>query len=180
MSSPAALVHTGGRLQTGHPPARDGDELSQPLEPANVRAFWGSQAEENRQPPSSIGKNGLDVAELRSLLSTIIHKSAYKGAVKMGLYTQRCCDLYESLDANGRVAFLRLLSVEFCAPKGEAQALAGGYLESLAQSSDPAQSALMARALRDSLTPQYAELIDQINRLPGGFAFVVRMRADML
>ncbi|KAJ2746506.1 hypothetical protein GGI20_001281 [Coemansia sp. BCRC 34301] len=179
MSAPAALVHTGSSLRAGRPPARDGDELSQPLEPANVRAFWDSQAE-NRQVKSIAGEKGLDTAELRSLLSTIIHKSAHKGAVKMGLYTQRCCDLYESLDVDGRIKFLKLLSVEFCAPKGEAQALASGYLESLEKSSDPAQSALLARALRDSLSPQYAELIDQINRLPGGFAFLVRMRADML
>ncbi|KAJ2882231.1 hypothetical protein IWW38_005686, partial [Coemansia aciculifera] len=175
----SALLHTGSRLQSGHPPARDGDELSQPLEPADMRAFWESQTE-TRQPPSSVGKSDLDIPALRLLLSTIIHKSAYKGAVKMGLYTQRCCDLYESLDSSGRIAFLQLLSVKYCAPKGEAQSLANNYLDSLAQSSEPAQSALLARALRDSLTPQYAELIDQINRLPGGFAFLVRMRADML
>ncbi|KAJ2050007.1 hypothetical protein H4S04_002874 [Coemansia sp. S16] len=179
MSAPAALFHAGMRLPTGLPPARDGDELSQPLEPADVRAFWEKQSENGQ--PQSIGKGSLDISELRDLLSTIIHKSgAYKGAVKMGLYTQRCCDLYESLDSSGRVVFLKLLSVEYCAPKGEAQALANAYLESLAQSSDPAKSALRARALRDGLTPQYAELIDQINRLPGGFSFLVRMRADML
>ncbi|KAJ2819393.1 hypothetical protein GGI24_004801 [Coemansia furcata] len=179
MSAPAALFHASRRLPSGLPPARDGDELSQPLESADVRAFWEKQAE-SRQP-QNIGEDGLDLSKLRDLLSTIIHKSgAYKGAVKMGLYTQRCCDLYESLDNGGRIAFLKLLSVEYCAPKGDAQALANGYLESLAQSSDPAQSALRARALRDSLTPHYAELIDQINRLPGGFSFLVRMRADML
>ncbi|KAJ2028324.1 hypothetical protein IWW57_002207, partial [Coemansia sp. S610] len=103
MSVPAALFHAGTRLQTRHPPARDGDELSRPLESADVRAFWEKQAE-SRQPPTT-EKGSLDKSELRDLLSTIILKSgAYRGAVKMGLFTQQCCDLYESLDAGGRIA----------------------------------------------------------------------------
>ncbi|KAJ2472439.1 hypothetical protein GGI02_001570, partial [Coemansia sp. RSA 2322] len=172
------------RLQKELTPSRDGDELSQPLEPADVRDSWDGlrqekQAEDDQSEPVTLS-NTLDVAELRELLSTTIHLGAHKGAVKMDLYSRKCCDLYESLDASKRAELLRVLAVEYCAPNGAAQDLARSYLESMSQSPDPARSALAARALQDSLTPQYAELFDQINRLPGGFAFLLHMRADML
>ncbi|KAJ1835194.1 hypothetical protein IWW55_004967 [Coemansia sp. RSA 2706] len=123
---------------------------------------------------------GLDIAELRELLTTIIHKKTRSGAVAMELYTHRCCDLYGSLSDADRTVFLRTLAHEFCAPKGAALEAASAYIEGATRSPDPAQSAHLARTLRDSLTPQYTELFDQINRLPGGFAFLVHMRADML
>ncbi|KAI8325994.1 MCD-domain-containing protein [Martensiomyces pterosporus] len=183
VAAPSAFLHTGAYLQKGLPPTRDGDELSQPLEPADVRAFWDNLRQETQaeRPPAGTDQtHRLNVSEARDLLSTIIDKRAHKGAVMMGLYTQRCCELYEALDSKGRDEFLQVLSSEFCAPKGGAQEAAQKYLESVSKHQDPARSALEAKALRDHLTPQYSELFDQINRLPGGFAFLVHMRADML
>ncbi|KAJ2548392.1 hypothetical protein EV175_004849 [Coemansia sp. RSA 1933] len=187
-ASPApfgALIHTSVRWQKGTPPVRDGSELSQPLEPANVRAFWDNlRHEDESDRPAMTGDQHdtklMDISEQRDLVSTIIHKKNHKGAVMLGLYTQRLCDVYERLDQHARVVFLQMLSREFCATKGSAQESARMYLDSAAQSSDPVQSALLARSLRDDLTPQFTELFDQINRLPGGFAFLVHMRADML
>ncbi|KAJ1733105.1 hypothetical protein LPJ61_001719 [Coemansia biformis] len=178
-----ARFRTSARPLKAAPPARDGDELSQPLESAGVRAFWGNMRLDKQAdgPLSAHADAGrLDIAELRELLTTIIRRKAREGAVAMELYTQRCCELYESLDGPGRAEFLQTLAREFCAPKGSALEAARTYISEASQSSDPAQSAHLARALRDSLTPQYTELFDQINRLPGGFAFLVHMRADML
>ncbi|KAJ1963475.1 hypothetical protein GGI12_002033 [Dipsacomyces acuminosporus] len=183
MPAPATLFHTGAHLQKGLPPTRDGDELSQPLEPADVRTFWSNLGQETRDGKASASSSvsqGLNVPELRGLLSTIIHKEEHKGDVMMSLYTQRCCELYEALDGDARKQFIQTLASEFCAPKGNSQEAARKYLASASQSQDPAQSALEARELRDCLTPQYTELFDQINRLPGGFSFLVHMRADIL
>ncbi|KAJ2400298.1 hypothetical protein GGI23_002122 [Coemansia sp. RSA 2559] len=189
MTSPtapsAALIHTSARWQKGAAPTRDGSELSQPLEPANVRAFWDNLRHEDGSDSHTVANEQhdtklADISKQRELVSTIIHKKDHKGAVMLGLYTQRLCDVYERLDQHARVIFLQMLSREFCAPKGSAQESAKRYLDSVAQSNDPAQSALLARSLRDDLTPQFTELFDQINRLPGGFAFLVHMRADML
>ncbi|KAJ2348406.1 hypothetical protein IWW50_004170 [Coemansia erecta] len=181
MSAPAALLHAGSRLQEGLPPVRDGDELSQPLEPADKREIWDSMRPEKQGDlPQAQGTSGLDIAELRKLLTTIIHKKTRKGAVAMERYAQQCCDLYESLSAADRTVFLRTLAHEFCAPKPAALAAAAAYVESASSATDPAQSAHLASALRDSLTPQHTGLFDQINRLPGGFATLIHMRADML
>ncbi|KAJ1890140.1 hypothetical protein LPJ66_007649 [Kickxella alabastrina] len=180
---PTTLFHIGAHVQMGYPPVRDGDELSQPLEPSDVRSFWDNMrqdASSSDQPSSNSKNTKLDIGALRQLLATIVNKHANKGAVAMGLNAQSCCDLYETLDATGRVDFLSLLSREFCTPSGAAQEAAKAYLASAEQSDDPAHSAMQARTLRDSLTPQYSELFDQINRLPGGFAFLVHMRGDML
>ncbi|KAJ2483921.1 hypothetical protein IWW56_000067 [Coemansia sp. RSA 2131] len=174
MSTPAAHLHTT-RQQPGHS-TRDGDELSQPLEPADLRSFWDKLRPEQ---PTPSPKTDLDIGALRDLLSTIIHKKA-NGAVAMELHTQQCCSLYESLDNAQRTEFLHTLAHEFCAPKGKALEAASAYVEGVKQSEDPAQNAHLARVLRDSLTPQYTELFDQINRLANGFAFLVHMRADML
>ncbi|KAJ2083139.1 hypothetical protein H4R24_001052 [Coemansia sp. RSA 988] len=182
ITAPAALFHSTSYRLKGHAPARDGDELSQPLEPADVRAFWDNmrpeRQAENTHATTDVGP--LRVLDLRELLTTIIHKKARKGAVAMELYTQQCCDTYESLDVDGRKAFLWMLAHEFCAPKGEAQSTAQEYLDGVSTEVDPAKYAYLARTLRDALTPQYTELFDQINRLPGGFAFLVHMRGDML
>ncbi|KAJ2708167.1 hypothetical protein H4R19_004827, partial [Coemansia spiralis] len=182
----AALIasfHAAAEPHRAAPPARDGDELRHPLEPADVRAFWdnarqGKQTDGPNSDRANTDRAG--VAELRELLATIIHRKALEGAVAMEGSTQRWCGLYESLDAAGRTAILQTLAREFCAPKGAALEAARAYLDGALQAPDPAHSAPLARALRDSLTPQYTELFDQINRLPGGFAFLVHMRADML
>ncbi|PIA19552.1 MCD-domain-containing protein [Coemansia reversa NRRL 1564] len=179
---PAAPFHASTCHHKGHSPVRDGDELSQPLEPADVRAFWDNMRPE-KQPEnthSTADVASLNIQELQELLTTIIHKKARKGAVAMELYTQQCCDIYESLNVDGRKAFLQTLAYQFCAPKAAAQTAAREYLDSAATAVDPAKYAHIARSLRDALTPQYTELFDQINRLPGGFAFLVHMRADML
>ncbi|KAJ2156326.1 hypothetical protein GGF46_005265 [Coemansia sp. RSA 552] len=177
-TSPIALVHSGTQLQRGAPPARDGAELSEPLESADIRAFWDKMGPSTA--PAGTPSSRLDVTELRSLLKTIIHKKAVRGAVAMELYTQQCCDLYESLDKENRRLFLQTLAHEFCAPKGNAAEAARAYLEALGEHPEPAPCAHLARRLRDDLTPLHTELFDQINRLPGGFAFLVHMRADML
>ncbi|KAJ2611190.1 hypothetical protein H4S08_003275 [Coemansia sp. RSA 1365] len=178
----AAPFHVSAYNLKGHSPVRDGDELSQPLEPADVRAFWDNMRPEKQPENTHVTTDvaSLNIQELRELLTTIIHKKARKGAVAMELYTQQCCDIYESLDVDGRKAFLQTLAHEFCAPKAAAQTAAREYLDSAATAVDPAKYAHLARTLRDALTPQYTELFDQINRLPGGFAFLVHMRADML
>ncbi|KAJ2511987.1 hypothetical protein H4217_007112 [Coemansia sp. RSA 1939] len=187
MISPAApssaLIHSSTHCGKGSSSVRDGSELSQPLEPANVRAFWDNinqEDEADRSAATNTQQKVVDIAKQRMLVSTIIHQKDHKGAVMLGLYTQRLCDVYERLDKPSRVVFLQMLSREFCTAKGDAQESARRYLESAAKSSDPIQSVLFARNLRDDLTPLYTELFDQINRLPGGFAFLVHMRADML
>ncbi|KAJ1933954.1 hypothetical protein EC988_008955, partial [Linderina pennispora] len=98
----------------------------------------------------------------------------------MGVNTQRFCELYEGLGDDGKLQTLKLLAAEFCATKGDARQAAMAYLAKAEATSDPAQHAAEARALRDGLTPKYSELFDQINRLPGGFAFLVHLRGDML
>ncbi|KAJ2762551.1 hypothetical protein IWQ56_005018, partial [Coemansia nantahalensis] len=191
--SASSLAKPGAKLIAGlhasvaprktAPPTRDGDELRHPLEPADVRAFWDNARLDARAEGAAAGRTDADraaVAELRELLATIIHRKAREGAVAMEVSTQRWCGLYESLDSAGRTAVLQTLAREFCTPKGAALEAARAYLDGASQSPDPARSAPLARALRDSLTPQYTELFDQINRLPGGFAFLVHMRADML
>ncbi|KAJ1996321.1 hypothetical protein GGI25_000385 [Coemansia spiralis] len=190
MASPVAhasvaLLHTTSRWQKGASPTRDGSELSQPLEPVNVRTFWDNLHHEtltDRPNPHSAQQSTevVNISKQRELISTIIYKNKHKGAVMIGVYTQQLCDIYKGLDKTGRIALLQMLSHEFCAAKGNAQESARAYLESSSKSSDPTQSAVLARTLRDDLTPLYTELFDQINRLPGGFAFLVHMRADML
>ncbi|KAJ2743216.1 hypothetical protein H4S06_005605, partial [Coemansia sp. BCRC 34490] len=178
----SALIHSSTHCGKGSS-VRDGSELSQPLEPANVRAFWDNinqEDEADRSVATNTQQKAVDIAKQRMLVSTIIHQKDHKGAVMLGLYTQRLCDVYERLDKPSRVVFLQMLSREFCTAKGDARESARRYLESAAKSSDPIQSVLFARNLRDDLTPLYTELFDQINRLPGGFAFLVHMRADML
>ncbi|KAJ2847692.1 hypothetical protein IWW36_003724 [Coemansia brasiliensis] len=172
----SAQLQTSAQMQKGLPPARDGDELSQPLEPADVRAFWDNPQSGKR--PSAT--EPMDISELHTLLTTIIHKKARKGAVAMEQYTQRFCEIYESLESSDRTKLLQMLAHKFCTPKGAALQAASDYIKGATESPDAAQSAYLARALRDSLTPQYTELFDQINRLPGGFAFLVHMRADIL
>ncbi|KAJ2184119.1 hypothetical protein EV181_004548 [Coemansia sp. RSA 532] len=172
---PASTAHFHTTRPQPERSTRDGDELSQPLEPADLRSFW----DKLRPEPSTPLQPDLDIGDLRTLLSTIIHKRA-NGAVAMELHTQQCCTLYESLDNVRRTKFLHTLAHEFCAPKGKAREAATAYVDATKQSEDYAQTAHLARVLRDSLTPQYTELFDQINRLPNGFAFLVHMRADML
>ncbi|KAJ2777932.1 hypothetical protein H4R18_004892 [Coemansia javaensis] len=176
-AAPAAQLRTSAGRRSGAPPARDGDELSQPLEPADARAFWDNMRP-GAQPTGALSAQA--AGELRGAVEAVVRRRAHNGAVAMEQRTQQCCDQYEALDAAGRGAFLRMLAHEFCAPKGPALEAARAYVASAARARDPAQCAPLARALRDGLTPQYTELFDQINRLPGGFAFLVRMRGDML
>ncbi|KAJ1806932.1 hypothetical protein LPJ56_006313, partial [Coemansia sp. RSA 2599] len=101
-------------------------------------------------------------------------------AMALGQVAQKFCDLYETLDSDARTKFLVLLSRDFCLPKGAAESAAQAYLDGMAESKDFAKNALLAHKLRDSLTPLYADLFDNINRLPEGFAFLVHLRTEML
>ncbi|KAJ2725318.1 hypothetical protein GGI07_001326 [Coemansia sp. Benny D115] len=182
------MFHSGAHVHAGLPPVRDGDELSQPLEPGDKQAFWDNlHANARKDGGSGSGRGKLasrdseqEIGKLCQLTAEIVDKKAHKGTVSLSYRTQQFSAIYEQLDMSARWEFLKRLAHDFCATKGAAAEAAERYLKGLQESSDPATSAPQARALRDALTAQYAELFDQINRLPGGFAFLVHMRGDML
>ncbi|KAJ1645023.1 hypothetical protein LPJ64_003355 [Coemansia asiatica] len=173
-------MHTTLPALSDRPPARDGDELFQPLETADLRAFWDKAASEARLQQKPSDGSSAEIASLSELVSIIVDKCHHKGAVELGQIAQKFCDLYETLDSDARTEFLALLSRNFCLPKGGAESAAQSYLDGVAQSKDFAHNALLAHRLRDSLTPLYADLFDNINRLPEGFAFLVHLRTEML
>ncbi|KAJ2705429.1 hypothetical protein FB645_002412 [Coemansia sp. IMI 203386] len=180
ITQPIRSIHTTSPVVlSDRPPARDGDELFQPLEPADLRAFW-DKASSEASTQEMLGNSPAATASLSELVSTIVDKKSHKGAVELGQIAQRFCDLYETLDSDARNKFLVLLSRDFCMPKGTTESAARSYMDSMAQSKDFAQNALLAHKLRDSLTPLYADLFDNINRLPEGFAFLVHLRTEML
>ncbi|KAJ2377172.1 hypothetical protein GGI05_006905, partial [Coemansia sp. RSA 2603] len=172
-------------MLSDRPPTRDGDELIQPLESADLRGFWDNAPRESADPSTQDGSSRSNdpkavAKSLHDLVVKIVDKKAHKGTKAVGQIVQEFCDLYETQDVAARTEFLALLSHVFCKPRGKASEAARAYLDSTSISVDPAQSALQAHILRDSLTPSYADLFDQINRLPEGFAFLVHMRTDML
>ncbi|KAJ1934759.1 hypothetical protein FBU59_005597, partial [Linderina macrospora] len=92
--TPRMLLHASTKFQRATPPTADGSELVQPLEPADVRAFWSNHKQEAakiaRTPTVT---SQLDASAMRELLSTIIEQRTNKGAVTMGVSTQRFCEV---------------------------------------------------------------------------------------
>ncbi|KAJ2787865.1 hypothetical protein GGI15_000373 [Coemansia interrupta] len=179
------LFSSSSQILSDRPPIRDGDELIQPLESADLRGFWDNASHGSADPSAHGADSHSDdpktvTKSLHDLVVKVVDKKAHKGAKAVGQTAQEFCDLYETQDVAARSEFLDLLSRNFCKPRGTASEAARAYLDSTSHSSEPAQSALQAHILRDSLTPLYADLFDQINRLPEGFAFLVHMRTDML
>ncbi|KAJ1797779.1 hypothetical protein LPJ56_006917, partial [Coemansia sp. RSA 2599] len=98
-------MHTATPVFSDCPPARDGDELFQPLEPADLRAFWDKAVREARSP-QGLGDGSEEIASLSDLVSTIVDKRSHKGAMALGQVAQKFCDLYETLDSDARTKFL--------------------------------------------------------------------------
>ncbi|KAJ3333180.1 hypothetical protein HDU76_010784 [Blyttiomyces sp. JEL0837] len=119
-----------------------------------------------------------DEVDIRRLLSAAVQTGRSDGDLYPSFLARECVEFYESLTMEGRKVFLQTLSRDFGVNVDDVSSKAQALLN-VKDRGD--RAALRAeQQLRDSLSPAYLQLFRQINQLPNGLKFLVRIRADIL
>jgi malonyl-CoA decarboxylase len=83
---------------------------------------------------------------------------------------------YQSLDDAGRVRFMETVATRF----GTDRAAVDGAVSRIGVATDDVARARAERALRQAVTPRYAELLHVITGMPNGVQHLVDLRADLV
>ncbi|KAL1922127.1 uncharacterized protein VTP21DRAFT_10769 [Calcarisporiella thermophila] len=158
---------------------------SQPLSNA-VESYWNDIATYFHEPgffrfSSDRSQSAIkDTAFMHKLLSSAIASQRGQGDLLPSVITRSCCELYESLNDEGKIEFLRILARDFGVPRDKSVNLAQEYIK-IAQQDPYSKAAMRAeQILRHAMSPSHNKFFDRVNQLPDGMKFLVDMRADLL
>ncbi|KAG0270623.1 hypothetical protein DFQ27_002614 [Actinomortierella ambigua] len=167
------------------PPAPGAGSL-QALKPTVVERYWNDIAAHFREPGfSTFDKERSSMAIkdpefMRKLLTTAISNHPGQGDLVPSVIAKCCCDLFCSLDKQGKTEFLKLLARDFGVLQEDVIRSANQYTSAAQQ--DPGSKALMRaeQLLRHAIVPGHSKFFDRVSRLPGGLKFLIDLRADLL
>ncbi|KAF9969558.1 hypothetical protein BGZ73_008047 [Actinomortierella ambigua] len=167
------------------PPAPGTGSL-QALKPTVVERYWNDIAAHFREPGfSTFNKERSSMAIkdpefMRKLLTTAISNHPGQGDLVPSVIAKCCCDLFSSLDKQGKTEFLKLLARDFGVLQEDVVRSANQYVSAAQQ--DPGSKALMRaeQLLRHAIVPGHSKFFDRVSRLPGGLKFLIDLRADLL
>ncbi|KAG0238106.1 hypothetical protein BGW41_008252 [Actinomortierella wolfii] len=163
-----------------------GSGTLQTLKPNVVERYWNDIAAHFREPGFSTfdkERSSLAIKDpefMRKLLTTAISDYPGQGDIVPSVITKSCCDLFSSLDKQGKTEFLKLLAKDFGVLQEDVVRSANQYVNYAQQ--DPGSKALLRaeQLLRHAIVPGHSKFFDRVSRLPGGLKFLIDLRADLL
>src|SRR5512147_486531 len=117
-------------------------------------------------------RRGRDGAAARRLLGTCDLLMSERGAANSARFATEVMERYAELDDGARAAFFGMLQEHYAPDPERVLACAQAYAHERSAEH-------LARLFREAEPPRQ-ELLRRINRVPGGAAALVRMRADLL
>ncbi|KAI8921804.1 malonyl-CoA decarboxylase-domain-containing protein [Entophlyctis helioformis] len=175
---------------SGYPAGNETKPLKPPS--AVVAEYWDDVMKYSHQPDDytlghasdghaagdAAAKIQPDETAVRQLLMGVIKAKREQGDIWPCLLTRQCCEFYEGLDMAGRTKFLCVLGRDFDIDLQDTASAVTQFEESMSKSD---RSVIRSsQRLRLVLTPAYLTFFSRINQLPGGMAFLVHLREDIL
>ncbi|KAF9921039.1 hypothetical protein FBU30_008970 [Linnemannia zychae] len=164
-----------------------GSGTLQALRPVVVDRYWNDIAAHFREPGfSTFDKERTrraadqDPGFMRKLLLAVITDRPGQGDILPSVIAKSSCDVFTSLDRNGKTEFLRLLAHDFGVLQEDVVKAAEQYCDYA--NKEPESKALLRaeQLLRHSIVPGHNRFFDRVSRLPGGLKFLIDMRQDLL
>ncbi|GBC46250.1 malonyl-CoA decarboxylase, mitochondrial [Rhizophagus irregularis DAOM 181602=DAOM 197198] len=160
--------------------------IQQSLKTDAIEDFWQNIEAYTHEPGffSFGGPNSkLAISEprfIRKLISVSVSEKRNEGDLVPTLMTKKCCELYENLDKEDRIKFLKILAHDFGVVRDKVFKATDHYIG--ISNADANERAILRaeQILRHAVIPIHHVFFDRINRLPNGTKFLMDMRADLL
>ncbi|PKK64295.1 MCD-domain-containing protein [Rhizophagus irregularis] len=160
--------------------------IQQSLKTDAIEDFWQNIEAYTHEPGffSFSGPNSkLAISEprfIRKLISVSVSEKRNEGDLVPTLMTKKCCELYENLDKEDRIKFLKILAHDFGVVRDKVFKATDHYIG--ISNADANERAILRaeQILRHAVIPVHHVFFDRINRLPNGTKFLMDMRADLL
>ncbi|GES82902.1 malonyl-CoA decarboxylase, mitochondrial-like [Rhizophagus clarus] len=160
--------------------------IQQSLETDAIEDFWQNIEAYTHEPGffSFGGPNSkLAINEprfIRKLISVSVSEKRNEGDLVPTLMTKKCCELYENLDKEDRIKFLKILAHDFGVMRDKVFRATDHYI-GLSNADANERAILRAeQILRHAMIPVHHIFFDRINRLPNGTKFLMDIRSDLL
>ncbi|RIA90525.1 malonyl-CoA decarboxylase-domain-containing protein [Glomus cerebriforme] len=158
----------------------------QSLKSDAIEDFWQNIENYTHEPGffSFSGPNSkLAISEpkfINKLISASVAEKRNEGDLVPTIMAKKCCELYENLDKEDKIKFLKILAHDFGVTRDKVFKATDHYI-GLSNSNASERAILRAeQILRHAMIPVHNVFFDRINRLPSGPKFLVDMRADLL